>query len=88
MYFEAEATPASSALIADAAILASLAIVRMAQGPEGRAALSRFSRVRFEAGKTAEAGLKDGVLSIVVAPQAGMAGRPSSEKILRAAQGR
>jgi hypothetical protein len=88
MYFEAEATPASSALIADAAILASLAIVRMAQGPEGRAALARFSRVRFAAGKTVEADLKDGVLSIVVAPQAGMAGRPSSEKILRAAQER
>lgn len=88
MYFEAEATPASSALIADAAILASLAIVRMAQGAEGRAALARFNRVRFEAGKAAEAGMKDGVLSIIVAPQAGLAGRPSSERILRAAQGR
>jgi hypothetical protein len=88
MYFEAEATPASSALIADAAILASLAILRMAQGAEGRAALARFNRVHFQAGKTAEAEMKDGVLSIIVAPQAGLAGRPSSERILRAAQGR
>jgi len=88
MYFEAEATPASSALIADAAVLASLAIVRLAQGEAGRAALARFNRVRFEAGKSADADLKDGVLSVTVAPQAGLAGRPSSERILRAAQGR
>jgi len=88
MLFEAEATPASSALIADAAMVTAVAIVRLSQRADGRRLLARFNRVRFEEGKKAAATLKDGILRIVVAPGQGLAGRPSSDKILKAALAR
>ena len=83
--FEAEATPASSALIADAATVTSLAIMRLAQQSTGRSLLARFSRVEFEEGRKASAALKGGVLRIVVSPSQGLAGRPSSDRIMKAA---
>ena len=85
LLFEAEATPASSALIADAALVASVAILRLARRDDGGRVLARIARVRFEEGKKAAATLKDGVLRIVVAPSQGLAGRPSSDRILNAA---
>ncbi len=85
MLFEAEATPSSSALIADAATITSLAIVRLSQQADGKAMLARFNRVRFQEGKKPSAALKDGTLRIVVAPTQGLAGRPSSERVLKAA---
>lgn len=88
MLFEAEATPASSALIADAAVVTSLAIIRLAGRDDGRRLLVRFNRVRFEEGKKASASLKDGILRIVVAPSQGLAGRPSSDRILKVALGK
>lgn len=88
MLFEAEATPASSSLIADAAVVASVAIIRLAQQDDGRRLLARIARVRFEEGKKAGATLKDGVLRIVVSPREGLAGRPSSDRILKVALGR
>jgi hypothetical protein len=86
LLFEAEATPASAALIADAAVVTSLAIIHLVQRADGR--MMRFSRVRFEEGKKASATLKDGVLRIVVAPTQGVAGRPSSKRIMRVASGK
>jgi hypothetical protein len=88
MLFEAEASPASSALIADAAVVTSLAIIRIAQRPDGRGLLARVERVRFEEGKKPSATLKGGVLRVVVAPKDGQAGRPSSGRILKAATGK
>ncbi len=88
LLFEAEATPASSSLIADAATVTSVAILRLAQRSEGRKSLARFSRVQFTEGRRPAAGLKDGVLRIVVTPGQGMAGRPSSDRIIRAAAGK
>lgn len=88
MLFEAEATPASSALIADAATVTSLAIIRLAQRKDGRSLLGQFSRVRFEEGKKASASLQDGILRIVVSPAQGLAGRPSSDRIIKAAKGK
>lgn len=88
MFFEAEATPASSSLIADAATVTSVAIARLAQRADGRNLLARFSRVRFEEGKKASATLKNGVLRVVVAPDQGIAGRPSSDRILKVATAR
>ena len=87
MLFEAEANPASSSLIADAATITSLAIVKLAQRSDGRSTLGRFNRVQFEQGKKASATLKDGVLRIIVAPSQGLAGRPSSQRIMKAAGG-
>lgn len=88
MLFEAEATPASSALIADAAVVTSVAIIRLAQRKDGRALLSRFNRVRFQEGRRASATLEDGELLIVVAPSQGLAGRPSSDRIIKVARGK
>lgn len=88
MLFEAEATPASSALIADAAVVTSVAIIRLSQRKDGRALLARFNRVQFEEGKKAQATLKNGVLRISVAPSQGVAGRPSSDRIIKVARGK
>lgn len=86
--FEAEATPASASLIGDAAVVTSLAIIRLAQRPDGRNLLAQFNRVRFEEGKKPSATLRDGALRIVVAPSQGVAGRPSSDRIIKVASGR
>jgi hypothetical protein len=88
MLFEAEATPASSSLIADAAVVTAVAIIRLSQRPDGRRLLARFNRVRFQEGKKAAATLQDGILRIVVAPRQGLAGRPSSDRILKVTLGR
>ncbi|HZZ37188.1 MAG TPA: DUF4908 domain-containing protein [Caulobacteraceae bacterium] len=83
--FEApDADATSDALIADAAIIAVEALVTVAARPDGRTLLSRVSKIAFvEGGKPAVA-LQSGVLTITVAPSQGVAGRPSSRRILRA----
>lgn len=86
--FDAEATPASSALIADAAVVTSVAIIRLSQRKDGRSLLGKFSRVRIQEGRKAQASLKDGILRIEVAPTQGLAGRPSSDRIIKAARGK
>ncbi|MCR5877653.1 DUF4908 domain-containing protein [Phenylobacterium sp. J367] len=80
--FQAEASPASSALIGDAAMVTSEALVRMSRGPKTRALLDRVRRVQFKEGRRAGAEISQGALIITVAPQQGMAGRPSSERIV------
>ena len=86
--FDAEATPASSALIADAALVTSEALVRMTKRSDSRRFVDRVQRVRFVEGRKAAADLgSDGVLLITVAPPQGQAGRPSSDRIQQVAQG-
>lgn len=83
--FDADATPGSSALIADAAMIASEAVVRLSRRPEGRAVLARLKQVQLiEGGKTG-AKMQKGVLQVTVSPADGLAGRPSSERIAAAA---
>lgn len=84
--FDADASPASSALIADAALIASEAIVRLSRQPDGRAALAKVKQVRLNEGRRPGAQLTGGVMSITVAPTQGLAGRPSSERIVAAAR--
>jgi hypothetical protein len=81
--FDAEATPASSALIADAAMVTSEAVVRISKRADGRKLLERISKVRLIEGRTASVQLVDGVLTVTVAPPQGLAGRPSSDRILQ-----
>ncbi|HEY8618140.1 DUF4908 domain-containing protein [Phenylobacterium sp.] len=83
--FDAEASPASSALIADAAIVTSEAMMRMSRSPRSRALLDRIRRVRLVEGRRAGAEISRGVLIVMVAPQQGLAGRPSSERIVAVA---
>lgn len=85
--FEAEATPASAALIADAATIVSVAFLQMASSDKDRAQLAKVGRVQFMAGNTASASLVNGVLQVVVAPSRGLAGRPSSDKLERLMRG-
>lgn len=86
--FEAEATPRSSALIADAATVTSVAVVRMSRRKDGRAVLAQFRKVLLVEGRKSSAEIDDEVLTITVAPAQGLAGRPSSERIIKTAAGR
>lgn len=81
--FEAEATPASSALIADAAMVTSEAVVRMTKRSDSRRLLDRILKVRLLAGRKAGAQLDQGVLEVTVTPPQGLAGRPSSDRIVQ-----
>ena len=80
--FDAEATPASSTLIADAAILSVVALERILQRPDGPVMAARIQRVVIVEGRKPEAMLRAGTLLIAVTPSLGLAGRPSSERIM------
>jgi hypothetical protein len=82
---EAEATPASSALIADAAQVTTDGLVRLSTMPGGRAQLDKVRKVFIAEGPRPGVMLREGVLIVVVTPRLGVSGRPSSEKIAFAA---
>lgn len=84
--FEAEATPTSAALIADAAMVTSAAVVRMAKRPDAHKLLDHILKVRLVEGTKANAQLTQGVLEVTVAPPQGFIGRPSSDAIVHVAQ--
>jgi hypothetical protein len=81
--FDAEANPGSSAVIADAAMVASVAVMRVSERPKGRDRVTSLRRVFLEEGKRVAAQLekKTGTLKITVMPALGLAGRPSSDRI-------
>lgn len=79
--FQAEATPASSALIGDAAVITTLAILRIAQRKDAEGQLAGVTKVLFEEGRMVSATCSGGVLRIVIVPDQGVAGRPSSQRI-------
>lgn len=83
--FESEAAPASSTLIADAAVLTVMAIERLAQRPDGPAMTAKIQRVVIAEGRRPEAVLRAGTLLVVITPSLGIAGRPSSERIVNVA---
>ena len=81
--FEApEVTPETSTLFADAATTTAEAMVRYSGQRQG-GVLARLRRVRFTVGSQSAAAVSGTVLSITVAPSQGVAGRPSSERIVR-----
>lgn len=84
--FDAEASPASSALIADAAMVASLAVGRSAERPETQTFLAKLRRVFLIEGRKPSAQFDQGTLKITVVPAQGIAGRPSSDRILQVAE--
>jgi hypothetical protein len=84
--FSADAGPASSALIADAASVASEAVVRMSHTAEGRTLLGRVKQVRLAEGRKSGVLVAKGALQITVATSQGLAGRPSSERIVALAE--
>lgn len=85
--FEADASPGSSALTADAAMIAAEAIIRIAKRPDAKVVLSRIGKVRLVEGRKAQAQISRGVVQITVSPRDGLAGRPSSDRIIATAEG-
>ena len=87
--FEApDADAYSDALIADAAVVTVEAFVTIAGQPDGRALLSRIGKIAFIEGAKTSATLQGGVLTVTVSPKEGIAGRPSSRRILKCMSGR
>lgn len=81
--FEApDADPMSDGLMADAAVVASEAVITLSFDSEGRAILSRVGRVEISHGGRPSAALHGSVIDIAVTPALGVAGRPSSQRIL------
>lgn len=86
--FEADASSASSSLVADAAAVTAEAVVRMSRRPDGRTLLGRLTKVRLVEGRKPSATMHGGEMRITVAPAEGLSGRPSSDKIMQAAGSR
>jgi len=84
--FEAEDVPlTATALFADAAKVTSEAFVQIAEdGEDGRRSISRYSKVEFGAGSAPDAAARGAVVRITIAPERGLAGRPSSHRIAAA----
>jgi hypothetical protein len=80
-----DAEPATAAPLADAALVASEALVDMGGTPKGKAMLARITDVVIAQGKKPDAGFQKGVLTVTIVPAEGVFGRPSSRKIERAA---
>ena len=80
-----EVTPGSEAVFADAAMVASEAVERLTRRKDGKTLLGRFNRVLFQPGASSEVRVHGGVLDITIDPSHGVAGRPSSARIVEAA---
>ncbi|HEY1750468.1 MAG TPA: DUF4908 domain-containing protein [Caulobacteraceae bacterium] len=83
-----DAEPATAPYMADAALVASEALVDIAAHPNGRATLARIADVVIAQGPRSAASLQKGVLTVTIVPAQGVAGRPSSRKIEHAAGAR
>ncbi len=73
----------SDNLIADAAMVAVEAFIGMAAHPEARSALARVAKISFVEGPKPNAVVAGGVLTITVDAAEGVAGRPSSRRIMK-----
>ena len=80
-----DADAPSSAALADAAAVASQAIVNVASRPNGRIILARIDDVQITQGGKPNAMLQKDRLVVTIVPKQGVAGRPSSRRIERAA---
>jgi hypothetical protein len=81
--FEAEEVPLRAApLFADAAGVVAEAFVELSSASErSRRSLTRYSKVRFALGRSAGASASGDTMKVTVAPDRGLAGRPSSHRI-------
>lgn len=71
-------------LAVEALIVSTDAVARVARSPSGRSSLNQLRRIVIVQGSTAAATYSRGELRIVVAPVQGVAGRPSSARVIRA----
>jgi hypothetical protein len=76
-------TPTSEVVFAEAFIITAQAFVRVVQTTKpGQSAISRITVVRFVTGPQPDAALKGPEMRITVAPDLGVAGRPSSGRLI------
>lgn len=80
-----DADAASAAPLADAAVVASQALVDLSGRPDGKTVLARIADVVIAQGARPSAVLQKNTLTITIVPTDGVAGRPSSRRIERAA---
>jgi hypothetical protein len=78
----------SAPLFADAAAVAAEALTRLARRSEGHAFLAKLDKVEFQQGAKPDVSVKGPVMLITVNPAKGYSGRPSSDRLVRAALGR
>lgn len=71
-------------LTVEALILSTDAVARIARSPTGRSSLNQLRRIVIVQGNGASVTYLRGELRIVVAPTQGVAGRPSSARVIRA----
>jgi hypothetical protein len=79
--FEAEASPVSSALVGDAAMVSAEALARFARRNGGAVQLAKVTLVE---GKKPAVALRRDMMIITVVSADGFAGRPSSARVLEA----
>jgi hypothetical protein len=79
-------TPGAEPVFADAAAITAEAVARLARSGEGRALLNRFRKVRLLAGRKPAVQVRAGVMQVIISPALGMAGRPSSDRVIIAVQ--
>lgn len=77
----------SEAVTVEALIIATDTVLRIARSPNARGALARLRSITIVEGSRASATFNGGELRIVVAPAQGIAGRPSSARVIRAFSG-
>lgn len=83
--FDAEdVTTDTAPLFADSALTAAEAFVQMARQTDGRAKAIRIDRVLLIQGEYSDARRQGGQIIITIAPDDGLAGRPSSAKVAKA----
>ena len=80
--------PNASALMADTAMVVSQALIDMAGRSENKGIVTRIMDVMIVVGPRPAVSLSKGVLTVTITPSQGVAGRPSSRWIERAARGR
>lgn len=74
----------SEALCVEALIVTTDAVIRMARSPSTRASLNRLRTIVITEGRRSSVTFAGGVLTVELDPDQGMAGRPSSARVIRA----
>jgi len=78
-----DTNPRAEGLTVEALVVATDAVLRIARSPTARGALARLRSISIVEGPRATVSYVNGQLRIAVAPAQGVAGRPSSARILR-----
>ena len=74
----------AEALSVEALIVTTDAVLRIARSPTARSSLDRLRRITIQQGSRSSVSFTRGELRVVVAPSQGVAGRPSSARVIRA----